>query len=248
MAVHLAAQSLQRGESQLALAGGVNLILTPDLSASFAQAGMLSPSGHCRTFDDAADGYVRGEGCGIVALKRLDDAVRDGDRILAVIRGSAVNHDGASNGLTAPSGPAQQQLLTSALEQSQITADEIGYLETHGTGTRLGDPIEVAAAAEALGKDRSKPLRIGSVKANIGHLEAAAGVAGLIKVVLSMQHDELPRQLHFSSPNSQIAWDRLPLEVVQEPLSWSELSGRSAGVSKTMRRWPSSTKRRVLAT
>ena len=177
VAVHQACQSLLAGESDLALAGGVNVILTPTATISLSKARMLAPDGRCKTFDATADGFARGEGCGIVVLKRLADATRDGDRILAVIRGSAVNQDGASSGLTVPNGPAQTRVIRGALEQAGIAPGEVDYLEAHGTGTSLGDPIEVQAAAAALGTGRpaDRPLLLGSVKTNIGHLEAAAG-------------------------------------------------------------------------
>ena len=172
---------------------------------------MLAPDGRCKTFDAAADGYVRGEGCGVIVVKRLDDAIRDGDRIRAVIRGSAVNQDGASGGLTVPNGVAQQRVITEALERAGVAPGDVGYLEAHGTGTSLGDPIEVQAAAAALGngRDADRPLLIGSVKTNIGHLEAAAGIAGVIKVILSLEHEELPKHLHFRNPSPHIPWDRL---------------------------------------
>ncbi|MEI7601637.1 MAG: beta-ketoacyl synthase N-terminal-like domain-containing protein, partial [Aestuariivirga sp.] len=218
VALHQAATALVRGEVDLALTGGVNAILTPDLSLAFARARMLSPDGLCKTFDASADGYVRGEGCGIVVLKRLSDAERDGDRILAVIRGSAVNQDGASAGLTVPNGPAQQRVIGEALERAGVLPHEVDYLEAHGTGTALGDPIEVRAAAAAygVGRDASHPLLIGSVKTNIGHLEAAAGIAGLIKAVLSLQHGVIPKHLNFVTPSPRIDWSGLPVKVTSE--------------------------------
>ena len=177
VAVHQACQALRFGECDLALAGGVNLLISPATMINFSRARMLSPDGRCKTFDAAADGYVRGEGCGVVVVKRLDDAIRDGDRIRAVIRGSAVNQDGASGGLTVPNGIAQQRVIADALERAGIAASDIDYLEAHGTGTSLGDPIEAQAAGADLGagRDASRPLLIGSVKTNIGHLEAGAG-------------------------------------------------------------------------
>ena len=185
VAVHLACQSLRAAECRLALAGGVSLILSPDSNIALSKAHMMARDGHCKTFDESADGYVRSEGCGVVVLKKLSDAVSDGDRILAVIRGSAVNHDGRSGGLTAPNGPAQAAVIRAALEMAQVNAAEIGYLETHGTGTALGDPIEVETLASVLGSGRTAntPLAIGSVKTNLGHLEAASGIAGLLKAV-----------------------------------------------------------------
>ncbi len=180
------------------MAGGVNLILTPDLSVAFSKANMLSPEGRCKTFSEKANGYVRGEGAGAVILKRLKDAERDGNRILAVIRGSAVNQDGRSNGITAPNGPAQEAAIRESMLAAGITAEALDYIEAHGTGTKLGDLIEYQALANVIG-DRftGTKCRIGSAKTNFGHLEAAAGVAGFIKVVLAMQHEYLPRHLNF---------------------------------------------------
>ncbi len=234
VAIHQACQALRLGECDLALAGGANVLLSPATMITFSQSRMLAPDGKCKTFDAAADGYVRGEGCGVIAIKRLDDAIRDGDRIRAVIRGSAVNQDGASGGLTVPNGVAQQRVITEALERAGLTPAEIDYLEAHGTGTSLGDPIEVQAAAAALGKDRDAghPLLIGSAKTNIGHLEAAAGVAGVLKVVLALEHQELPRHLHFRNPSPHIPWDRIPVRVVDEPRPWNRTDRpRIAGVS-----------------
>ena len=172
---------------------------------------MLAPDGRCKTFDAAADGYVRGEGCGVIVIKRLEDAIRDGDRIRAVIRGSAINQDGASGGLTVPNGVAQQRVIAEALKRAGLEPSDVGYLEAHGTGTSLGDPIEVQAAGAVLGagRDAGQPLLIGSVKTNIGHLEAAAGIAGVIKVILSLEHELLPKHLHFQNPSPHIPWDRL---------------------------------------
>ena len=222
VAVHQAVSGLRSGEAELALAGGVNVILSPLLTEAFKRGGMLSPDGRCKTFDAAADGYVRGEGCGVVVLKRLRDAEADGDRIWGVIRGSAVNHDGASAGLTVPNGPAQERVIEEALARAGVEPWEVDYLEAHGTGTELGDPIEVhaAAAAYGAGRDPDRPLLLGSVKTNIGHLEAAAGVAGLIKVLLSMAHGVIPKHLHFHDPTPHVAWDRLPVRVVSEPEPW----------------------------
>ena len=234
VAIHQACQALRLGECDLALAGGANVLLSPATMITFSQSRMLSPDGRCKTFDAAADGYVRGEGCGVIVVKRLEDAIRDGDRIRAVIRGSAVNSDGASGGLTVPNGVAQQRVITEALERAGLQPGDIDYLEAHGTGTSLGDPIEAQAAAAALGpgRDAGRPLLIGSAKTNIGHLEAAAGVAGVLKVVLALEHQELPRHLNFHTPSPHIPWDRIPVRVVDQPLAW-EHSGRPriAGVS-----------------
>ncbi len=202
VAVHLAVQSLRQGECSLALAGGVNLILSPETTITLSKYQMLAPDGRCKFVDAGADGFVRGEGCGVVVLKRLSDALADGDRVLAVIRGSAVNQDGASSGLTAPNGPAQEAVIRAALANGGVAPHEVSYVEAHGTGTALGDPIEVQALGAVLGPGRAadQPLLVGSVKTNLGHLEAAAGVAGLIKVVLVLEHGEIPPSLHFSSP------------------------------------------------
>jgi acyl transferase domain-containing protein/NAD(P)-dependent dehydrogenase (short-subunit alcohol dehydrogenase family)/acyl carrier protein len=234
LAVHLACQSLRSGESDLALSAGVNLLLDPELSSYFSTAGMLADDGHCKTFSAAANGYVRSEGCGAVALKRLSDARADGDAILAVIRGSAANQDGASGGLTVPSGPSQERVIRQALRQAGMTPDQIDYIEAHGTGTPLGDPIEVGALGAVFGQERSneKPLYIGSAKSNVGHTEAAAGMVGLIKVVLALQHREIPANLHFDEPNPQIPWDTLPVRVPTDLTPWeAEGKMRAAGIS-----------------
>ncbi len=223
-AVHMACQSLRAGECRTALAGGVNLLITPGLSVAFAQGGMLSADGRCRTFDDAADGYVRGEGAGLVYLKPLSAALADGDRVHAVIRGSAVGHGGRSNGLTAPKGSAQRTVMARALERSGLAASAVGYVEAHGTGTALGDPIEWEALAAVYGRGRpaQEPCVVGSVKTNIGHLEAAAGIAGLIKAALVAKFRQVPPSLHLTTPNRgldrqgaglEVATDRRPLPV-----------------------------------
>ncbi|WP_264077792.1 type I polyketide synthase [Mycolicibacterium houstonense] len=234
VAIHQACQALRLGECDLALAGGANVLLTPATMITFSSAHMLAPDGRCKTFDAAADGYVRGEGCGVIVIKRLDDAIRDGDRIRAVIRGSAINQDGASGGLTVPNGVAQQRVIADALKRSGLEPSDVGYLEAHGTGTSLGDPIEAQAAGEVLGAGRGadQPLLIGSAKTNIGHLEAAAGIAGVVKVILSLENETLPKHLHFENPSPHIPWDRLALEVVKESTPW-ERNGRPriAGVS-----------------
>ncbi len=234
VAIHQACQALRLGECDLALAGGANVLLSPATMITFSSAQMLAPDGRCKTFDAAADGYVRGEGCGVIVIKRLEDAVRDGDRIRAVIRGSAVNQDGASGGLTVPNGIAQQRVIADALKRADLEPSDVGYLEAHGTGTSLGDPIEAQAAGAVLGagRDPSRPLLIGSAKTNIGHLEAAAGIAGVIKVILSLEHETLPKHLHFENPSPHIPWDRLAVQVVRETIPW-ERNGqtRIAGVS-----------------
>ena len=222
VAMHQAVTGLQRGESDLALAGGVHTILSGRLLELRANAGMLSPDGRCATFDAAANGYVRGEGCGIVVLKRLAEAQADGDRIWGVVRGTALNQDGASPGLTVPSGPAQEKCIEAALARAGIEPAQVDYLEAHGTGTPVGDPIEVEATAAAYGRGRDpeRPLLIGSVKTNIGHLESAAGVAGVIKTILAMKHGVIPKHLHFRTPNPEMDWDRLPLRVTAGSTPW----------------------------
>ena len=234
VAIHLACQSLRMGETRLALAGGVNLMLLPEVNINFCKARMLAADGRCKTFDAAADGYVRGEGCGVVVLKRLTDALAEGDRVRAVIRGSAINQDGRSSGLTVPNGPSQEAVIRAAVASAGLTPADIDYVEAHGTGTSLGDPIELHALGASLAASRAKdrPLIVGSVKTNIGHLEAAAGVAGLIKVVLALEHRELPRQLHFERPNPHVDWSQWPLEVATSHSPWPARSGpRRAGVS-----------------
>jgi myxalamid-type polyketide synthase MxaB len=232
VAVHQACAALRGGECDLALAGGVNVILSPAASVALCRARMLSPSGRCRPFDAGADGYARGEGCGVVVLRRLSDAQAAGDPILAVVRGSAVNQDGASGGLTVPNGPAQQRLIATALARAGLKPADVAYLEAHGTGTALGDPIEVQAAAGALGpgRDAARPLLLGSVKANLGHLETAAGVAGLIKVILALRRGLIPGQPHFREPNPRLPWDLLPVVVAAQLRPWPE-GRRLAGVS-----------------
>ena len=234
VAVHQACQALHSGDCDLALAGGVNVLLSPVSIIAASRARMLSPDGRCKTFDAGADGYVRSEGCGILVLKRLSDAERDGDRVCAVIPSSAVNQDGASSGLTVPNGAAQQRLIATALARAGLAGGDVDYLEAHGTGTPLGDPIEVQAAGAVYGaaRDADRPLLIGSVKTNIGHLESASGAAGLIKVVLSLQHEVLPQSLHFETPSPHIPWDSLPVRVVDKAIPW-QANGRPrrAGVS-----------------
>ncbi|PSR19687.1 beta-ketoacyl synthase [filamentous cyanobacterium CCP3] len=234
VAVHLAVQSLRLGECDRALAGGVNMILTPENTVALSKAQMLSADGRCKTFDASADGIVRGEGCGVVVLKRLSDAIAKGDQILAIIRGSAVNQDGRSGGFTVPNKLAQQALLKQALQAAKVTPEAIDYVEAHGTGTPLGDPIELRALGEVLGQGRpvDAPLKVGSVKTNFGHLESAAGIAGLIKVVLSLQHNTLPPHLHFRDPNPHIDWQQLPIQVLAEGTAWPRTAQpRLAGVS-----------------
>lgn len=234
VSLHQACSSLRKGECDIALAGGVSLVLNPMVSAILSRARMLSPDGHCKTFDATANGYVRGEGCGIVVLKRLSDARRDGNRIMALIRGSAVNQDGGSSGLTVPNGLAQERVISDALKAAGIEPAAVQYLEAHGTGTSLGDPIEVQAANAVLSQGRApdQPLLIGSVKTNIGHTEPAAGIAGVIKVILALQHGRIPQSLHFQTPNPHIPWDQVKVKVVAESTPWPVGADRRiAGVS-----------------
>ncbi|MEK7326261.1 MAG: beta-ketoacyl synthase N-terminal-like domain-containing protein, partial [Chloroflexota bacterium] len=234
VALHLAVQSLRNGECGLALAGGINLILSPEFTIAASRMHMLAPDGRCKAFDAGADGFVRGEGCGVVVLKRLSDALADGDNILAVIRGTATNQDGHTNGLTAPNGLSQQAVIRRALENAGVAASQISYVEAHGTGTPLGDPIEVEALAEVIGQPRpdGNVCALGSVKTNVGHLEGAAGIAGLIKVVLALQNEAIPPHLHFKELNPHIALANTPFVIPVEGRAWPA-SGeqRYAGLS-----------------
>ena len=234
VAVDRACRSLRDGECQLALAGGANIMAVRESLITASKAGMLAHDGRLKAFDKAADGFIRGEGCGVVVLKRLRDAEAAGDRIWAVIRGSAVNQDGPSSGLTVPNGLAQQALLRRALANAGIAPGQVGYVEAHGTGTALGDPIEAEALGQVYGEGRSAdhPLWIGSVKTNLGHLEAAAGIASLIKVVVGLRSATMPGQLHWHEPSPHIRWDELPVRVVTQSREWPAIDGRRlAGVS-----------------
>ncbi|MEM9291840.1 MAG: beta-ketoacyl synthase N-terminal-like domain-containing protein [Acidobacteriota bacterium] len=235
VALHQACQALRSGDCSLALAAGVNVMLAPEWTVTFSQANMMAADGRCKTFDSRADGYVRGEGCGVVVLKRLSAARAAGDPVLAVVRGSAVNQDGRSNGLTAPNGGAQEAVIRRALAQARVEPREVQYVEAHGTGTALGDPIEVRALAAALGEGRQQPeeaLLLGSVKTNIGHLESAAGIAGVIKTVLALEHESIPRHLHFQQANPRVDWASLPVAVSAEGAPWRRGERqRIAGVS-----------------
>ena len=233
VAVHQACESLKRDECSLAIAGGVNLMLSPDSFHALSEAKMLSKDGKCKTFDDAADGYVRGEGCGVVILKRKQDALRDQNEILAVIKGSAVNHNGRSGSLTAPKGSLQSQVIKDALQRAHVTPKQISYIEAHGTGTALGDLIELQALGEVFQKEHSQedPLYIGSVKTNIGHLEAASGIAGLIKVILAFSHKEIPAHINFTKMNSHISLEDIHGKIAIKPTKWESKEKRTAGVS-----------------
>lgn len=231
VAIHMALGSLRRRETDVVLVGGVNLMLTPEPFIGFSQLQALSPDGRCYSFDDRANGYVRGEGCGVIVLKRLADAQADGDRILAVLQGSAVNQDGESSGLTAPNALSQRDLIKEALSDSGLTAEAVDYIECHGTGTALGDPIEARALGMVFGS-RTDKLLIGSVKSNIGHLESAAGIASVIKVILALQHEEIPGNLDFATPSRHIPWSKLLLEVVAAARPFpARNKSRIAGVS-----------------
>ena len=232
--LHLACQNLRLRESNAAIVGGVHLILSPHVMVSFSQARMLAADGRSKTFDASADGYSRGEGCGVVVLKRLSDAIAERDTILGVIRGTAVNQDGPSGGLTVPNGASQQQVIARALATAGVEPAAVAYVEAHGTGTPLGDPIEVEALARVYGKGRAAgaPLLVGSAKTNIGHLEPAAGMAGLIKILLAFRHGRIPRHLHFQTPNPHIPWGSVPVKVASEAVEWPRSStARLAGLS-----------------
>jgi phthiocerol/phenolphthiocerol synthesis type-I polyketide synthase A len=233
VAVHLACQSLRTGDSNLAIAAGVNLLLSPAVTRSFDQAEAISPTGQCRAFDAGADGFVRGEGCGVAVLKRLNDALRDGDRVLAVVRGSAVNQDGRSNGLMAPNPAAQMAVLRAAYANAGVDPRQVDYVEAHGIGTLLGDPIEARALGTVLGRARppSARLLIGAVKSNLGNLEGA-GIVGFIKAALAVQHGHIPPNLNFDTPNPHIPFEDLRLKVVAEHTDWPATGQpRRAGVS-----------------
>nr|VFJ43000.1 MAG: Acyl transferase domain-containing protein [Candidatus Kentron sp. DK] len=237
-AIHLACQSLRSGESEMALAGGVQVNVFPNSAIFMSKVLALSPDGRCKTFDASADGIARGEGCGVVVLKRLSKALADGDNVLALVRGSAIAHDGPSSGLSVPNRLSQEKVIRQALDNAGIKPEEVGYVEAHGTGTSLGDPIEMRALGVVFGKTHSKdsPLTVGSVKTNFGHTEGAAGIAGLMKIVLSLQYEAIPPQLHFKTPNPLIDWENLPFRIPVALESWPRGQGdaprpRIAGVS-----------------
>jgi acyl transferase domain-containing protein/acyl carrier protein len=234
VAVHAACQSLRQGESDVALAAGVNVILSPDGHVALTKAKMLSPNGRCMTFGAGANGYVRGEGCAVVVLKPLSRALADGDQVWAVIAGSSVNQNGTSSGFTVPSGAAQELVILDALQRAGVEACEVDYVEAHGTGTSLGDPIEVRALASAYGVGRAfeRALVVGSIKSNIGHLEAAAGIAGLLKAMLALQRGKIPASLHTATLNPAVDWAEVPVRVARELLDWPRVvERRLAGVS-----------------
>ncbi|PUA26289.1 MAG: hypothetical protein B0W54_24175 [Cellvibrio sp. 79] len=224
MAVHLACQSLQNNEASMALAGGVNLMLAGETYATREALGALSPSGRCHTFADQADGYARSEGCGFVLLKTLSAAVRDGDIIHSVIYASSVNHDGRSNGLTAPNGDAQRQLFAQSLKKANLAAEQLSYVETHGTGTRLGDPIELHAIGDVFANSREKPLLVGSLKSGLGHMEAAAGIASLIKTTALLACETLYPDSTVNAPNSLINWKKYPISLISQPQAWPRMA------------------------
>ncbi|HEX3757294.1 MAG TPA: SDR family NAD(P)-dependent oxidoreductase, partial [Kofleriaceae bacterium] len=231
---HLACQALRQGECSLALAGGVAMMLMPTVFVEFSRLRGLSPDGRCKSFSAQANGVGWAEGCGMLVLERLSDAQRHGHPVLAVIRGSAVNQDGRSNGLTAPNGPAQEAVIRRALAQAGVRPADVQYVECHGTGTSLGDPIEVQALGAVLaeGRDADRPAWIGSIKSNLGHTQAAAGAAGIMKVVLALEHERIPRNIHFDTPSPHIAWDELPVTVVAKDMPWPRNGVRRiAGVS-----------------
>jgi len=233
VAVHLAIRSLRQRESDYALAGGVNLLLSPVATLIESRTRMLSPDGRCKTFDASADGIGRGEGCGLIFLRRLSDAIKDGDPIIAVLRGSAVNQDGRTSGLTVPNGLAQQNVIRDALSDAQVEASQVGYVEAHGTGTSLGDPIELEALASIYGDRRTRkhPLMVGSVKTNLGHLEGAAGISGLIKSALCLANEEVVPHLHLRTPTPHVDWSQLFVEIPTARKSWGGADPRFAAVS-----------------
>ncbi|MEO0973309.1 MAG: polyketide synthase, partial [Pseudomonadota bacterium] len=234
VALHLACQSLHTRETDLAVAGGVNVILSPAAGIAVSKSVAMAKDGRCKSFDRRADGIVRGEGCAMIVLKRLSDALADGDRISAVVRGSAVNQDGRSNGLTAPNPDAQVDVIERALSNAALKGHEISYVEAHGAGTPVGDSVEVHALKTALGADRATdtPCRIGSLKTNMGHLEAASGIAGVVKTILALTQECIPPHLHLTELNPKVALDATAFEIPREPTPWpAGARHRHAGIS-----------------